>query len=283
MHEYDFISHEKINDRLFCVHENYFRVEFLFNIYVVIGDEKIGVFDTGLGVTGALRRYIEEKITDRKPIVSYMTHVDLDHSGGAMLFDEAYLNSRELPKLEWNLNVERRFSDLAIFCGENREILDFCREHYLKNENVKFRNIDNGDIVSLGGVSFEVIRIFGHTPGSLVFYNREENYVIGGDAIQSLNSYQRCRDPKQSMADLDRFIKIMPENVKIYTGHEKRPLLLNSAYDILAAWQEVTEGKTEGDTKSGMPFTCVDPEELSYDVRKHDCGSIVLLYDANVL
>ena len=112
MNEFDFLSHEKIMENLYCVHEDFSHDDHSFSIFVVTGKDKTAVIDSGFGVTGGLRRYIETYITKKTPMICLLTHVDLDHMGGAVLFDEVYLNERELPKLDWNLNVERRFSDL---------------------------------------------------------------------------------------------------------------------------------------------------------------------------
>jgi glyoxylase-like metal-dependent hydrolase (beta-lactamase superfamily II) len=283
MNEFDFYSHKKINDRLYLVQECYLNPEHVFNIYVVIGNEKTGVFDAGLAATGGLRRYIESNITGKKPMVCYVTHQDLDHIGGAILFDEAYMNHRELPKLDWNLNVERRFSDLEVFCKGNKEVLDFCRDHYLHNENVHFNNVDEGDIIKLGGVTFDVLKMPIHSPGSLVYYNRAECYALSGDAIHHHNAFQRNRDPIAALNVMKHFTGMMSEDVKLYTGHEKEPLGIREAREIWAAWEEIISGKTEHDEKSKMPFSFVDPDELAYDVKLHRYGGVGILYDANTL
>jgi glyoxylase-like metal-dependent hydrolase (beta-lactamase superfamily II) len=283
MNEFDFFSHEKIHGRLHLVQECYLYPVHVFNIYVVTGDKKTGVFDAGLAATGALRRYIESHITSKKPMICYVTHQDLDHIGGAALFDEAYMNSRELPKLDWQLNVERRFGDLEVFCNGNKEVMDFCRSHYLHNEHVRFRDIDDGETIDLGGIRFEVIKMPGHSPGSLVYYNREENYVLGGDAFHHHNAFQRSRDPHEALEAIKRFIGMMNESTTIYSGHEKKPLGMETVGEIRAAWEEILEGKTRHDEKAGMPFAFVDPEELNYDVRLHKHGGAGILYDANIL
>jgi hypothetical protein len=76
---------------------------------------------------------------------------------------------------------------------------------------------------------------------------------------------------------------MMPEDIKIYTGHEKTPLSLKEAREIQGAWEEIIAGKIERDEKAGMPFSFVDPEELAYDVKVHHFGNIGILYDANTL
>jgi len=45
------------------------------------------------------------------------------------------------------------------------------------------RWLDEGDTVSMGGASFEVLHCPGHSPGSVVFLNRPLNFAIVGDVL----------------------------------------------------------------------------------------------------
>jgi glyoxylase-like metal-dependent hydrolase (beta-lactamase superfamily II) len=284
MNEFDFLSHRKLNDRLYLVQECFDREKKKdFNIFVVKGDDKTGVFDAGMGVTGGLRKYIEKNITDKKPMIFYATHGDLDHFGSAALFDEIYMNNRELPKLEWNLNVERRFSDLDIFCGRQKDVVDFCRDHYIHNENVQIKNIEDGDIIDLGGVKFEVYRLPGHTPGALAYYNRAEQYIFMGDSAISTSSWQRCRDLKECLDCHTRLMNELPENIMIYSGHGTAIQTMDDLRNIKQAFEEILAGRTEEDKPFKLMFEFVDPEELTYDTKIHDTGKVAIAYDAKTL
>jgi hydroxyacylglutathione hydrolase len=282
MDEFDFLRHEKLTDRLSVVRES-FGPCLTFNIYVVIGDHNVAVVDSGLGATGGLRRYIETYITRKAPMVCYMTHVHLDHFGGAILFDEAYLNHREYHRVPWDLNVERRFSDLAKFCGGNQEILDFCREHYLQNENVKYKDVVDGDVVDLGGVTLQAIELPGHSAGSVAYYNREENYALVGDAIQYFGSFIRCRDFAEALRCLNRFIAMMPEDIVLYNGHEPVHRTLAMANDLRTAFEDLLAGRTEGDEPFPAQFAYLPPEDKFMKRMSHKVGSVMVPYDANVL
>lgn len=298
--KFSFFTHEKIGPNLYVVRES-FGPESNFNIYVVIGEQSVGVFDTGLGAEDNLRNYIEENILGDfmkenygerekmeqfrpvKPINAYMTHVDLDHSGGAALFDAAYLSRKEDNKLEWNLNIERKFSDLNVFCSGNQEIIDYCKQHYIDNRKTDFRDIADGESIYLGGEIFQVIELPGHTPGSVAYYNKEKNYVLTGDAIQLHNSFQRCADLKIILKAYERFLEIVPENVAIYGGHDREKLSVQVVRDILESIREIYAGRTENDSKGSMPFPMVDPEELEYDTKIHEYNGMVIIYNAKAV
>ncbi|MDR1272614.1 MAG: MBL fold metallo-hydrolase [Clostridiales Family XIII bacterium] len=281
MHEFDFLSHEQLGERLYVVRESLSDKNF--NIFVIIGDQKVMVIDSGMGFSGGLRRYIERYITDKKPMLSYATHGDLDHIGSAILFDEAYLNHRDLEKLDWNLNVERRLSDLNLFCGGDAETMAFAKANYVRNENVQFKDVDDGDVVDLGGVQFEVIMTPGHTAGSVAYLNRKDGYVILGDAAIKGGSWQRCKDYDECLECQKRFVGLLPDDVAIYNNHDLVPVPRQMLDDITTALEEILAGKSEGDTQFTLMFDFIDPEELTYDVWEHTVGMASVPYNANIL
>jgi glyoxylase-like metal-dependent hydrolase (beta-lactamase superfamily II) len=287
MKEFDFLTHRKLNDRLYLVQEKFGeRANHDFNIYVAIGDNRTGVFDSGMGVIGALRKYIETYITDKKPMCFYATHGDLDHIGGAYLFDEIYMSHRELPKLEWNLNLERRFSDLKVFTENDLEIINFCRQHYIHDEDLtagKIIDIDDGDLIDLGGIKFEVFKLPGHTPGALAYYNRAENYVFIGDSALEKSSWQRCRDLRECLDCHTRLMDALNEDVTIYSAHGGETQTMQTLRNFKEAFEEILAGKTKDDKPSRIIFEYVDPEELTYDPHIHHTGKVGVAYDANIL
>jgi len=45
------------------------------------------------------------------------------------------------------------------------------------------RWLDEGETVSVGEISFEILHCPGHSPGSVVFVNRAQNFAIVGDVL----------------------------------------------------------------------------------------------------
>lgn len=43
--------------------------------------------------------------------------------------------------------------------------------------------INDGDIITVGNISLEAIHVPGHSPGSLVYYCKEENVMFSGDVL----------------------------------------------------------------------------------------------------
>ncbi|MDR1272615.1 MAG: MBL fold metallo-hydrolase [Clostridiales Family XIII bacterium] len=283
MQEFDFYSHRQIGENFHVVRESYTNPKFGFNIYVVEGSDGIGVFDSGLGATSALRRYIETFVSE-KPMSCYATHGDLDHIGGAILFDEAYMCGRDLYMLDWNLNVERRFSDLELFCGGDPAVLEFCRSRYIHNESLSFRAVDDGDVIDLGGVRLEAYRLPGHSAGSLAYYCRERGFALVGDAVSLHPAMQRCTDFKESFDCYERFFgHVVPSGTALYNGHDPEPQKHATARDMMAGFKELLSGKTGTDRTTKWMFKCIHPDELKYSLRVHDTGGVSMIYNANAV
>ncbi len=82
--------------------------------------------------------------------------------------------------------------------------------------------LDEGDVVSVGECQFEVLRCPGHTPGHVVFFNREARQAFVGDVLFH-GSVGRSDFP---MGDHDQLIssikdKLLPlgDDVRFVPGH----------------------------------------------------------------
>lgn len=188
-----FYWHEKLDDRLYRVVED-FKGPQKINIYVVIGEEKTAVVDTGCGATPGIRKYIEENITSKKPMIALMTHSHPDHIGGCTLFDEQYICEDELPQLAWGLDDERRAHDAGAFAYTGKPgskvhadleramaVWDYCTKRvvHVEPEKVPWKIVKDGDVINLGGVDLQCIYLNCH--GSMNYYCKERDWCLCGD------------------------------------------------------------------------------------------------------
>lgn len=288
MNAFDFLSHEKISDNFYIISEKI--GDNCYNIFVVIGSSRVGVFDAGMGFSDGLRRYIEENITDKKPMVCYLTHGDIDHIGSAVLFDEYYMNYRDMPKLKWHLSIPRKIAEISCFCGNDPETIGYCREHYVNNDDFtkNVKEIDDGDLIDLGGVQFLTYRLPGHTPGSLAFYNKAGGYAFVGDSVLATASWGRCRDLEECLKCHTRFMNDMPEDIILYSSHDRDRQGKAMLKDLKAAFEEILAGKNENDEHfvlafDFLPRELMDPEEFEYDMWCHRAGKAVVPYNSKIL
>jgi len=273
----NFFSHEKKTDRLYIVTENCSMVHRI-TIGVAVGDEKILVIDTGLGMTGSLRDYIEGFAGIGKPIICACTHGHPDHVGCAIQFDEAYLSSLDYKMLEnYSLNTQQRFSDLEAWSLGNHEVEAYCREHYIENMGTVFKDVNDGDVFELGGVRIEAIAVPGHSEGSIAYFNRDEKYVFTGDAISTdvhleelnLKGLLKYRDT------INRFISIVGEDVRIYPTHLPTSVDINIAKLVAKACEEAAKGNIQNDPPGEPIMKAIGNNPVN---RMHFAGNVCIAY-----
>jgi glyoxylase-like metal-dependent hydrolase (beta-lactamase superfamily II) len=302
-------SHDRKSDRLFVVTEGYSH-EFRFTIGVIVGTEKVLVIDSGMGMTGDLRRYIESVVGSDKPMICAVTHGSIDHAGSAMLFDERYCCRRD----EWMLltqafKVEKRLNDIVGFSLGSPEMIEYGREHMLDSEGTQFRWIDDGDVFDLGGVRIEVIALPGHSNGSVAFWDREGGYCFSGDGINSpaiqvhnLDLYYNTPEHRAALPEfmgipleapaltygecfaayanvVRRFIDTVGPDVTLYSGHNPLPQTIRLAEHVVAACEEIAAGKIAHDPPAEALFEYQKNTAEKYH-RVHYFANIGIIYDA---
>lgn len=278
--EMNFYSHEKVGERVYVVTEGYCS-EFRFTLGVVTGDEKVLVIDAGLGMAGGLRRYIEGVVGKDKPIICACTHGHVDHVGSAVEFDEAYLNERDYDVLPgFGLYAPTRFGDLSAFSCDNPEVLYYAVEHYVKNENTRFQNIDDGDVLDLGGVCVRAISVPGHSEGSLAYYIPDEKICFSGDAVNFQVHIKRKNEEEllECRRALLRFGDIVGEDCRLYSGHLLIAQPMSIVPNLAQAMLEVSEHKIHGDLPVEMIFKNQKNAKDRLN-RAHYVGNSCLVYN----
>jgi len=155
-----------------------------------------------------LKQFIAEN--ELTPVRLINTHGHLDHVYGNGFVSE-----------EYNLSAEMNALDLPIF-----EMAEISARMYglpipapaPKPE----KNLEEGDTISFGNSSLEVIFVPGHTPGHVALVSKAFNFVINGDVLFN-QGIGRTDLPGGDMATLANTIlnKMyqLPENMKVYCGH----------------------------------------------------------------
>ncbi len=151
--------------------------------------------------------FIEGK--NLKPVKLLNTHCHLDHVFGNKFIAEKYHLPLHLHKLEEQMLQMAPASGLMFN-------LPF------DNYNGKLVFLTEDDIVSLGNDKLTIIHAPGHSPGSICFYCKEQQFIISGDVL-FYNSIGRTDLPSGNHEDLVNSIKqklfALPPEVKVYNGH----------------------------------------------------------------
>lgn len=93
---------------------------------------------------------------------------------------------------------------------------------YIQQPHLPTGFLDEGDIFNFGNSSLMIMHTPGHSPGSLVFYSDEDNFLISGDVLFA-GSIGRTDLPGGNYGTLLRSIRskilVLPEITKVYPGH----------------------------------------------------------------
>ena len=132
---------------------------------------------------------------------------------------------------------------------------------YSPNTNIVFTTdlIDQKKNIDLGFLDFEIIHTPGHTLDHVIYYNKKEKLLFSGDTLFFYGCGRVFEGTYEQMLKSLKKIKSLPNDIKIYCGHEYTYKNLEFIFDELLDWQdqESVKQKTKEmikKTGSSMPF-----------------------------
>lgn len=154
-----------------------------------------------------LKEFIVSKKLEPKRLL--LTHAHIDHVMGCrFIHDEFGL----LPEVhESELYFIQHMQQTAMMYGVR---VEQCPD--------PLRFLNDGDQIMLDNYAFSCILAPGHSPGSICFYNKENNLLIGGDVLFN-GSIGRTDLPmgnhEQLLASIRTRLFVLPDETKVYCGH----------------------------------------------------------------
>ena len=203
--------------------------------YLIVGQERALLVDTGYGVQD-YRNQIA-CVTDL-PVALVITHADVDHVGGNAGFPQRYIHPADLNRVRG----------------------------LLPEDNGPYQELRDGQSLDLGGTELEVMHCPGHTPGSVMFYNRAERYLISGDSLGSepIWMFGEQRSPADFRQSILHLRELAAGTETIYPSHGPTPLedFDGLTADTIAAVDDYLAGKKE----TGLFRVDYAPDNV-FDVR----------------
>ena len=187
------------------------------------GDERALLVDTGFGNNGSLKEVVD-RLTDR-PVTVVNTHADPDHIGCNGEFETVLMHPAEF----------------AVY--------------HARKPGMPVTPVWEGDVIGLGGRSFEVIHIPGHTPGSIGLLDRENRILLAGDSVSCtpIFMFGEGRSLQAHRESMRKLLSLQDAFDVIWAAHGPLEVEKEQICRLIEAADGIEEGKVEGkDTE--MPF-----------------------------
>ena len=129
---------------------------------------------------------------------------------------------KEFNKIDFIMNTHHHFDHT----GGNLELKEKynCKIIGSSKDEKRIPGIDvklqNNDIFKFGNIEFKIILVPGHTSGHICFYSDKEKIIFTGDTLFSLGCGKVLEGTYSEMLDSLNKIKNLPNDTKIYCGHE---------------------------------------------------------------
>ena len=268
-------THKSVSSHSYVITEDYGNNS-RYTIGLFEGENSAAVIDSGWGLTGNLRKYIEDNIT-AKPLICLLTHPHPDHVGASVQFERVFMNPVDEGISKHSRSLEKRLGDMrAKFGGsplykemeaEATEFTDFI-----------YSPLVNGQSFDLGGIRVQALSVPGHTPGSMVFYCEEEKTAFVGDTIGNRVMFlQEDSDIASYISSLRGFISVADADTQIYGGHSQEPMSFALLADILRACENILSGNVNPKPAELPPFIRSELDGKNAYVEESGMASVIYI------
>lgn len=188
--------------------------------YLLIGEEKAALIDTGLGIDNIKR--ITDQLTNL-PIIVLTTHVHWDHIGSHGEFKNIYVHKDEE---DWLVNGIKKLSIEQIRKDVSRDITIPTPETFNPDTYKPFQGnptglLNDGDEIEIGNRKLTIYHTPGHSPGHISIFDNSKGYLFTGDLLYDetpVYAFFPTTNPVDLTQSLKKISNI-PNVTKIYGGH----------------------------------------------------------------
>jgi len=178
--------------------------------YLIVGDERALVFDTGPGVRDITP--VVQSLTDR-PVTALLSHLHFDHTGNFHRFADTAL--ADLPILRDSMRDGLFHAPEEMFLGARDGV------SWTPMAIGQWWSI--GQRVDLGGKELEIVATPGHSPESISLFDREKGILLAADFLYLGNLYGQI--PGASLPDYlaaaEALDSLLPDDALILGAHGK--------------------------------------------------------------
>ncbi len=171
----------KLDDGITHIEEPYIKPFYRCNIWHVRGRSRDLLVDSGMGVV-SLRTQVAQLA--ERPLLAVASHTHFDHIGCHHEFAERAVHAAEAELMAAPGRKETLIDPYVtddIFTGLPPG--DYSSDDYSVTPAPATRILEDGDVVDLGDRHFEVIHTPGHSPGSIMLFERASGVLLSGDTV----------------------------------------------------------------------------------------------------
>ena len=185
--------------------------------------------------------------------------------------------SKKYKKLDYILNTHHHHDHV----GGNEELKRKYNSKVLgfKNDEKRIPNIDklleDNEEFIIGNIKFTTLFIPGHTAGHVAFYSKKDKAIFTGDTLFSMGCGRVFEGTYDQMFDSLNRIKGLPEDTKIYCGHEYTQkniefcIKYNPNNDLLKKRKNTIKEKLKNGEPS-IPSTLLEEKQMNIFLRTDD-------------
>ena len=185
--------------------------------------------------------------------------------------------SKKYKKLDYILNTHHHYDHV----GGNKELKKKYNSKILgfKSDEERIPNIDklleDNEEFNIGNIKFTTLFIPGHTTGHIAFYSKTEKVIFTGDTLFSMGCGRVFEGTYSQMFNSLNRIKDLPEDTKIYCGHEYTQkniefcIKYNPNNDLLKKTKNTIEEKLKNGEPS-IPSTLLKEKQMNIFLRTDD-------------
>lgn len=155
-----------------------------------------------------LRRFITDNNLTVKHLLN--THMHFDHVLGVPFASK-----------EYGMKIKAHADDQFLLDGLQAQLKMFGFNLSVETPEVG-TFLTEDDIIQFGNQRFDILHIPGHSPGSIVFYNKKANAAFVGDVIffGSVGRTDLARGNHEQLIDgIREKLLILPPETLLYSGH----------------------------------------------------------------
>ncbi len=278
------------------------------NVYFIDNNNDKFIFDTGMSKNSY--EYIKSDINISDLDYIIISHLHIDHLGGAMYFNEindipVYISKNDYNYIK-NFIVNNgsyfdSYRDLLRINGVPELLTNIMFEAHPLIKFINYYNELNIKVLDFTPDNLEVIDVPGHSPGSIVLYSESDKSLFSGDHILNKitpNISVYSRDEDYLGLYIDSLKKIKNLDVKtVYPGHgdifhnyrerinailEHHNNRINSMLKILNSWKSAYEVASEIEWSKGRKMETMNYMEKNFAVME-TITHLIYMHNKNLI